>query len=303
MHKNSRVLITGANGFTGKHAVLYFSGLGINVFPIFNTNNQKNGYICDLKDKTSVFRLIQSIQPDYILHLAGLNSVSESWKNPVEYMEVNLMGTCNLLEAVRKEVPHCKTIVVGSALQSELTNLSIPPHPYSLSKTLQALIADAWGELMETNVIVAKPSNLIGPGLSNGICSILGKKIIDIEMGKSKPIIEINDVREVRDFLDVRDVVSAYHLLLCKGKNGQHYEIGSGIRHSLSDVIKQYKDLTGLNFSVCETREINPSNPYDLNISKIKQLNWKPQIPLTRSLQDILNFFKQEGTLNNCILN
>ncbi|EOO26182.1 hypothetical protein IIU_06024 [Bacillus cereus VD133] len=303
MHKNSRVLITGANGFTGQHAYRYFSDLGINVFPIFNTNNQQNGYICNLRSKTSVLKLIQSIQPDYILHLAGLNSVSESWKNPVEYMEVNLMGTCNLLEATRKEVPQCKTLVVGSALQSDLTNSFIPPHPYSLSKTLQAIIADAWGELMNTNVIVAKPSNLIGPGLSNGICSILGKKIVDIEMGKSEPVIEINDVREVRDFLDVRDAVSAYHLLLSKGKSGQHYEIGSGTKRSLSDVLKQYKDLTKLDFNVYETKENNPSKPYDLNISKIKQLNWEPRIPFDRSLQDILNFFKQEGTFYNCKVN
>ncbi|QWI73098.1 NAD-dependent epimerase/dehydratase family protein (plasmid) [Bacillus mycoides] len=303
MNKNSRVLITGANGFTGRHACRYFSDMGINTFPIFNTKNQHNGYICNLTNKIAVFKLIQSIQPDYILHLAGLNSVAESWKKPVEYLEVNLMGTCNLLEATRQVSPHCKTLIVGSALQADLTRSSIPAHPYSLSKTIQALIADAWGELMETNVLVAKPSNLIGPGLSNGICSILGRKIVDIEMGKSKPIIEINDVREVRDFLDVRDAVSAYHLLLSEGKNGEHYEICSGTKRMLSDVIKQYKDLTELDFKVYETKENNPTKQSELNLSKIGQLNWKPQIPFSRSLQDILHFYKQINTSDHFSIN
>ena len=56
-------------------------------------------------------------------------------------------------------------------------------NPYSLSKTMQVIIAEAWGGLMDSNIIIAKPSNLIGPGVSNGVCSILAKKMIDIRIG------------------------------------------------------------------------------------------------------------------------
>ena len=84
--------------------------------------------------------------------------------------------------------------------------------------------------------------------VSNGICSILAKKIIDIESGRSKAIIEVNSLKDSRDFLDVRDAVKAYHVLLRDGINGKQYNIGSGVKRSLLDVLEQYKELTQLNF-------------------------------------------------------
>ena len=78
---------------------------------------------------------------------------------------------------------------------------------------------------MDSNIIIAKPSNLIGPGESNGICSILAKKMIDIESGRSKAIIEVNSLKDSRDFLDVRDAIKAYHVLLRDGINGKQYNI------------------------------------------------------------------------------
>ena len=101
---------------------------------------------------------------------------------------------------------------------------------------------------MDSNIIIAKPSNLIGPGASNGICSILAKKMIDIESGRSKAVIEVNSLKDSRDFLDVRDAVKAYHVLLRDGINGKQYNIGSGVKRSLLEVLEQYKELTQLNF-------------------------------------------------------
>ena len=83
-------------------------------------------------------------------------------------------------------------------MQADSINEKIS-NPYSLSKTMQVIIAEAWGELMGSNIIIAKPSNLIRPGVSNGICSILAK-MIDIESGRSKAIIEVNSLKDSRIF-------------------------------------------------------------------------------------------------------
>ncbi|PEA88298.1 NAD-dependent epimerase/dehydratase family protein [Bacillus thuringiensis] len=297
MKKDACLLITGVNGFTGRHAYQYFSKLGINVIPMFQTHSRTieapNSVVCDLTNKTAVLSLIKRIKPDYVLHLAGQNSVLDSWKNPLDSLEINIMGTSYLLESLRQEVPNSKTLILGSALQHDLTKNTIPPHPYSLSKTMQAMIADAWGELMELDIIIAKPSNLIGPGESTGICSLIGKKLVDIQMGKCEPIIEINNLQDTRDFLDVRDAVTAYHVLLCEGEKGNKYDIGSGIKRSLLEVLKMYKEITNLDFQIHETNSVISKTQSDLVIHDIKKHGWTPKIQCIDSLQDVWGYMRK----------
>ncbi|TKI12938.1 NAD-dependent epimerase/dehydratase family protein [Bacillus wiedmannii] len=283
MKKNASLLITGANGFTGRHACQYFLEQGFHVIPMFQNRAHReiirNGITCNLTNKSEVMKVMKQIKPDYVLHLAGKNSVIESWTAALEYVEVNVIGTLYLLEAIKQEVPHC------------ITNIKIS-NPYSLSKTMQVIIAEAWSELMNSNIIIAKPSNLIGPGVSNGICSILAKKMITIESNKSEAIIEVNSLKDSRDFLDVRDAVKAYHVLLRDGINGKQYNIGSGIKRSLLDVIEQYKELTQLSFSIKEAEHSGSESNESLVIEDIKMLGWVPEIQFHQSLKDVLEYAK-----------
>ncbi|COG17039.1 dTDP-glucose 4%2C6-dehydratase [Streptococcus pneumoniae] len=145
---------------------------------------------------------------------------------------------------------------------------------------------------MDSNIIIAKPSNLIGPGESNGICSILAKKMIDIESGRSKAIIEVNSLKDSRDFLDVRDAIKAYHVLLRDGINGKQYNIGSGVKRSLLNVLEQYKELTQLNFFIEETEKSGSDSNESLAIEEIKRLGWIPEIEFHQSLKDVLEYAK-----------
>ncbi|MGU3367928.1 NAD-dependent epimerase/dehydratase family protein [Bacillus mycoides] len=296
MKRNASLLITGANGFTGRHACQYFLEQGFHVIPMFQNRSHRekieNGITCNLTNKTEVMEAIKQIKPDYVLHLAGRNSVNESWTASLEYIEINVIGTLYLLEAIKQEASHCKTLVIGSALQADIMNNIKVSNPYSLSKTMQVIIAETWGRLMGSNIIISKPSNLIGPGVSNGICSILAKKMIDIQLGKSEPIIEINSLKDSRDFLDVRDAVKAYHVLLRDGINGKQYNIGSGVKRSLLDVLEQYKGLTQLNFTIKETENSESGSNESLVLEDIKKLGWVPEIPFQQSLKDVLEYAK-----------
>ncbi|MDM5371626.1 NAD-dependent epimerase/dehydratase family protein [Bacillus bombysepticus] len=296
MKKNASLLITGANGFTGRHACHYFLQQGFHVIPMFQNRAYgekiRNGITCNLTNKSEVIKVMKQIKPDYVLHLAGRNSVIESWTAALEYIEVNVIGTLYLLEAIKQEASHCRTLVIGSALQADSMNEIKISNPYSLSKTMQVIIAEAWGGLMDSNIIIAKPSNLIGPGESNGICSILAKKMIDIESGRSKAIIEVNSLKDSRDFLDVRDAIKAYHVLLRDGINGKQYNIGSGVKRSLLNVLEQYKELTQLNFFIEETEKSGSDSNESLAIEEIKRLGWIPEIEFHQSLKDVLEYAK-----------
>ncbi|MFJ7309432.1 NAD-dependent epimerase/dehydratase family protein [Peribacillus frigoritolerans] len=297
MSQMPKLLITGASGFTGQHACNHFVNAGFDVTAVSRKsfrNGQVQTELCDLTNKENVGKLIKKVKPDYLLHLAGQNHVGQSWIDPVSSLEVNAMSTLYLIEALRQENPACKMVIVGSALQFDPQNITTLTHPYSLSKTLQVLIAQSWGVLYNMNVVIAKPSNLIGPGISNGVCSIFAKKIVDMEENKAEKVLEVSNMHAKRDFVDVRDAVSAYEILLTQGKFGEIYDIASGNRRSLGDIINQFNSIANIEFKVKINTKITAADEHtEINLSKIKKLGWQSIIPFDTSILDILNFYRK----------
>ncbi|MDA7026709.1 NAD-dependent epimerase/dehydratase family protein [Bacillus sp. CLL-7-23] len=295
--QHSRLLITGAGGFTGKHACRHFAKAGFDVTAVTRSNLPDDNVkleFCNLTDQKAVIRLIQKTKPQYLLHLAGQNHVGQSWIDPVSSLENNLLPTLYLIEALRHENPDCKICVAGSVLQFDLNDLSTLPHPYSLSKTMQTFVAQAWDTLYQMQIIIAKPSNLIGPGFSQGVCAIFAKQIVDMENHHAERVLKVDNPNVERDFLDVRDVVRAYETLFSKGKPGESYEIASGTLHSLQEVISGYQQLTAIDFKVKTKTDEKIETKLDLNPAKVRELGWKPDIPFETSLADILNFYRHD---------
>lgn len=293
-----KILITGANGFTGRHAIDYFAQQGMDVVAVVRTKSvsQKpfTNYIeeCDLTNGQAVNKLIEKVKPDFILHLAGKNSVEESWKTPAYYILTNTMSTIYLLEALRNHCSETKTLIVGSALQFDPCTKSNPTHPYSVSKGFQVLAAESWKHLFGLNITIAKPSNLIGPGFSNGVCSLFAQKISEIEQGKMEPILKVSNLTAKRDFIDVRDAVRAYEYLLKIDTIEEAYEICSGIPRSLDEVIKTFQSLTKTTFKIEDkeiaTKQFSPM----MDNSNMRALNWEPLIPFEKSIEDTLHFYR-----------
>jgi GDP-4-dehydro-6-deoxy-D-mannose reductase len=300
MTGRKRIVITGANGFTGIHACRHFQEQG---YEVIGAVRKKTGLspteveIGDLTDHTCVFNLINIYKPEYVLHLAGQNHVQNSWMNPIMTMEANMMSTLYMLEAIRKMGLECRIVVAGSALQYDPSIIPFPPHPYSLSKTMQVLVAKSWSDLYKMDIVIAKPSNLIGPGLSNGICSIFGKKIVSMEMGQTDKTLEVHNIEVHRDFLDVRDAVKAYEILLKYGITGEEYEIGSGQSRSLKEVVQTFRKWSKTDFLLKSLKNGIQEAPLNINIGKISSIGFKPSISFESSVKDILMFYRniQEG--------
>ncbi|MBD3860535.1 NAD-dependent epimerase/dehydratase family protein [Bacillus sp. 28A-2] len=300
MNQRPKLLITGASGFTGEHACEYFSDLGYDLIavtrnqPIIASKGIRTEY-CELTNKENVYQLIEKTKPDFLLHLAAINHVGYSWEEPVETIETNLLSTLYIIDAIRKVNPTCRIILVGSALQMSPNNLSNPLHPYSLSKTLQVLVSQAWVKMFEMDIVIAKPSNIIGPGKSNGVNSIFAKKIAQMEMNMEDKILRVNNINVMRNFIDVRDVVRAYEVLLNKGIAGEVYEITSSKSHSLKDLINIYKTLTDIDFKV----ESQSSDVDNLVIGNqpltLEKLGWKQTLTIHSSLNDTLNYFRNKS--------
>lgn len=282
------ILITGAAGFTGMHACHYFSEKGYRVIGISRKTAEHLKWkteTCDLLEQIQILNVIKKHTPDYCLHLAGLNSVPQSWNKPVTAIESNVMGTLYLLDAIRIAKPDCKTLVISSALSG--TN-----HPYALSKMCQQNLSLAWAELYDLPIIVAKPSNLIGPGRSSGFVSFVAERIVKMEKEKKVEPIVVSHLDNKREFLDVRDAVAAYEVLLAKGTDRSAYEIGSGKMNPLHEILNTFQSYTELNLSVSSVNANPDIQPALMDSSKIEELNWEPHISLPESIFHILSYYR-----------
>ncbi|MDF2536165.1 MAG: UDP-2-acetamido-2,6-dideoxy-hexulose 4-reductase, partial [Bacillales bacterium] len=295
-----KLLITGANGFTGQHACKHFSKCGYEITAVsrresIKTDTMKTEH-CDLTNNHEVNQLISKVKPHFLLHLAGKNHVEDSWVNPIQTIETNVLSTLYILEATRQFNPSCKILVIGSSLQTNLGEIANLTHPYSLSKSLQVLIAQAWEKYYQLNIVIAQPTNLIGPGCSNGVNAIFADKIVQMENGKTEKVLFVNNLNYRRDFVDVRDAVVAYENILSKGKSGDVYEILSGENFCLGDLIQIYKNLTYIDFNVVTLTNTADQLLMTPQPTKLLSLGWKPTISITASLQDTLNYHRHKNS-------
>ncbi|MBW3496787.1 NAD(P)-dependent oxidoreductase [Bacillus sp. FDAARGOS_1420] len=299
MNQRSKLLITGASGFTGEHACKHFSEGGYSVIAV--TRNRSlirckdvQTYYCELTNKNEVNQLIEKVKPDFFLHLAGVNHVGDSWKDPITTLEANVLSTIYLIDATRQLNPACRIVIVGSSLQTDFSDISNLSHPYSLSKTLQLLVSQAWVKLYNMNIVIVNPSNIIGPGCSNGINSILASKISQMEKNTKEHIMVVNNLNSTLDFIDVRDVVSGYEVLLKKGVAGKVYGISSGKSHSLRELIQIYKSLTTIDFKVESLSDEAVDQVIVEKPLNILKLGWRPTFSIQLSLMDTLNYFRNK---------
>ncbi|OHX46753.1 NAD-dependent epimerase/dehydratase family protein [Cytobacillus pseudoceanisediminis] len=297
MSGKSKILITGAAGFTGLHSCRYFASAGYEVTAVTRSKDIAIDNVmveqCDLHNKELVLNLIKKVKPQYLLHLAGQNHVGQSWSDPTGTLETNLLSTVYILDAIHKECPESKSVIVGSALQIDPSNISAITHPYSLSKTFQVLAARAWAELYGLSIVIAQPTNLIGPGNSNGVCSMFAKKIAEMESQKAEHILNVNNLYAQRDFIDVRDAVRAYEILLKNGVSKEIYPISSGKSRSLGEVVNVFKTMTPINFKVKISERSIREDKVKISSERINQLGWKPIISFKKSLEDNLKYYRR----------
>ncbi|WP_261132643.1 NAD(P)-dependent oxidoreductase [Bacillus sp. Marseille-Q3570] len=291
-----RILITGASGFTGIHAVNSAVRMGMQVTCISRNpilHPYSKNIACDLTKYSEIDKTVKEIKPDYVLHLAGFNNADHSWKSPLQCMESNLLGTLNLLEALRIHVSDSRTLIIGSALQYSLCNHERPPHPYSLSKTFQILLSKEWKTLFSMDIALAKPTNLIGPGNSAGICAKVAKKIVAAEQQEEAIHVHLHNSKAQCDFVDVRDAVEAYLLILTsKSKDGQ-FDIGSGHSRTLEELMSHFAKATPRRIQVTKDHSIE-SPPIKVDLEAIHSLGWQPKYSLQNSLEDTISFYKSK---------
>lgn len=322
---NKKILITGFSGFVARHFVDYLYALNIDV-EIYGIDIREPLYdigqylpklkirfkVLDMTDVKQLAGLFHEFTPDYILHLAAYSSVAYSWKNPAESFMNNSNIFLNLIHAVQEYNPECRVLSVGSSEEYgnvDKDNLPIrenqplqPTSPYAVARVSQEMLSKIFSETFHLNIVLTRSFNHIGPRQDDRF-AVPGfiSRILEIKRkGLSHGEIETGDITVIRDFVDVRDVVRAYYLLLLEGKSGEVYNICSGRGVSLQDLI----DVIAGQVGVEVTTKINQAfiRPRDNMITvgspfKIEsELGWHSEISLYDTIHDMIEYMEQRKT-------
>lgn len=294
-----KVLITGGLGFVATHLSSELERAGHEVVKS-DVRYAEGSFYCDLRDSESTRKLIGLVAPDACIHLGGIAFVPMGWKNPELVYSVNLMGTLHLLEAFRHERPDARVLVVSSSLiyqnadagnPLDETARIYPPDIYAISKIAADLTALGYASRYGMPVMTARPINHIGPGQSASfVTSAFARQLYEIQSGRCAPVMRVGNLMSQRDFLDVRDVVRAYRMLIEGGVAGEPYNIATGKLQTIQHVLDLLCDISGVQPELKVDPDLfrpTDSSPV-MNIDKIsKDVGWFPRIPLRQTLEEI----------------
>ena len=312
-----KVLITGSEGFVGPHLWREMENAGYEVYgTVLNPASDLGPKVfpCDVTNLVETEKLISELRPDAIFHLAGWSNPGASFANPQKTIEINVIGTINLLESIRKITDyHPRIIGIGSSAEfgvvpqdqlpvTENTPLN-PNSPYGVSKVAAWYVYHQNFSSYQMDIVYATPFNHTGPGQFPGfLAPDIASQIALIEKGEQNPVILTGDLSPKRDMLDVRDVVRAYRLLLEKGVSGERYLISSGKSVLVSQVVDSLLSMSNIEIShEIDSQKMRPSDIPDQygNHQKITDATgWEPEIPLDETLQDLLDWYREKGKIN-----
>lgn len=307
-----KCLITGCEGFIGSHLADLLVEKGLEVYGTVyeNTDNLKHLeakitlFHCDLKDRERVEALVKDIKPELVFHLAAQSYVTVSWEDSEETLKTNVLGSFYFLEAIRKHAPQAVVQIVGSSSvygprkEAELplkegTDFK-PTSMYAVSKVGEEVLGYFYYQVFGMKVIRMRPFNMTGPRKLYDACSDFSRGIVEIEKGL-KDELEVGNLDTVRDFTDGRDAVKALWLLVEKGEPGELYNLCSGRGWKMKDILDLLIHLSGkdIKYKVVPERLRPFDDPvYIGDNSKLKALGWEPQIPMAKTLSDMLNYWR-----------
>lgn len=306
-------IVTGASGFVGRHLIHALQARGVNPIawqrqPQTDSDTTRTVRIVDVLDRDGVRRAVAEDSPSQIFHLAGAPHVGDSWKNSLPTLQVNVLGTHHLLEAVRLEQPQCRVLVVTSAMiykpgpdaLDEDAPL-VPSSPYGLSKLAQDQLARLTVNEDGLNVVVARPFNHIGPGQdpSFAIASFC-RQIALIERGLMAPELRVGNLDARRDLTDVRDVVAAYLRIMDDAGPGSAWNVCSGTANRIGDLLDMLLSFSSVPITTStDPDRMRPSDTPLLLGSHARlttALGWTPTIPIAVTLADTLAWWRTEVT-------
>ncbi|MBI4062472.1 GDP-mannose 4,6-dehydratase [Candidatus Gottesmanbacteria bacterium] len=313
-----KALITGIAGFVGSHLAELLLSEGYEVYGLCRPRtkrdhidhiaNQLHLEDADLLDSHSLYTTISRIKPDSIFHLAAQSFVPTSWVSPSVTLEVNIVGSANMFEAVRQASIDpviqiaCSSEEYGLVNESEMpikeTNPLRPLSPYAVSKVAMDYLGYQYYQSYKVRIIRTRGFNHTGPRRGETFAeSNFAKQVALIEKGKQQPIVWVGNLDAKRDYTDVRDMVRAYLVATEKCEPGEVYNICTGTSLRIGDMLNILLSYSSSKVAIKQDpARMRPSDVPILvgdNSKFTQKTGWKPTIPFEKTMEDLLNYWRE----------
>ena len=306
--KAKNILVTGGAGFIGSHLVdrLVKDGHGVVVIDDFssgrkeNLNKKAKFYKMDVRDP-KIFQIFKKENPKVVFHLVARPIVEKVYQNPLEAIEINIMGTAKILEACRLK-GDLESVVIASSdkaygkvkkLPYEEKTPLLGDHPYETSKASADLLAQAYFRTYNLPVVITRFSNTFGPRDYNFSRIIPGtfESII-----KNKELLIRSDGKMIREYTFVEDIVDGCIKLtqnINKSK-GEAFNFGSKNIFSVIEVVKKIEEIlkVKVNYRILNIAKNEIPEQY-LDWTKAKRiLNWQPKTSFENGIKESFVWYK-----------
>lgn len=305
-----RVLVTGSEGFAGKHLCRALETAGHAVIGCSRriAPETPNRVECDLSDTLATFDLFEAIDPPtHIVHLAAITYLPDAEIDPDGVIDENVGGITNLLAAVAAQENRPRVVFASSCqaygppefLPITEEHPLRPDHPYGVSKRLAEDTCLLMVRNQNLDVVIARPFNHTGPGHRPEF-SLAGfaRQIARIEAGRAEPVLRVGNLESRRDYLDVRDVVRAYVMLLEHGATGEAYNICRGesvsMRELLSRLLKMSRVPIGVEPDPARMRASDIPDLFGTHAKLSAATGWQPRIAVEAMLTNLLDYWRTE---------
>jgi len=264
----------------------------------------------DLRDYEETVRVVKEADADVIFDFATEDSVAYAWKNPKETVDINIIGTINLLNSLRELQKKPRLVIGGSGEEYGRVDFDcIPinengvPKPvniYGATKASQTMFAKLYARAYDMDIVVVRTFNYTASSQGDRFAvSNFCHQFVKIEKGEQNPVVHVGNINNRRDFTDVDDLVRAFEMIAEKGKTGEVYNAARGEATSLKEIIDMLQDITGIKVDIKMDRsKVRPIDPPVLcaDISKIEQeIGWRAEISIEQILRNLLGYWREAG--------
>ena len=305
-----RVLITGMSSFIGSWLTQHLVSAGAEVLGASSGGEADEGGVScrrvDVRDAEGLAAVVRELQPDRVFHLAAQSNIKQSFELPAETLAINIGGSVNLFEAVRKHAPQARVVSVGSSAEygkvagcvehlAEESPLA-PTSPYGVSKAAQGQLVAVYAKARGLDVVHVRPFAVIGPRKRGDAVGDFCAGVAQIELGRATQL-SVGNTSSVRDFIDVRDCVAALDLVADKGKMGEVYNVCNGRAASLDDVIAKLREVSATPFEVvADPRRTRPVDDARIvgDPRKLRALGFAARHSLRETIEATLDHWRAQ---------
>jgi GDP-4-dehydro-6-deoxy-D-mannose reductase len=280
-----RVVVTGANGFLGRHLSAALAAGGDEVVGVSLERGALPPEVpfvaADICDADAVARAVDEAAPDAVVHLAALSHVGDSWRRIPDYYAVNVVGTANVARAAggRRWLFSSSAEVYGAVPDDEQPIAEdrplAPRSPYALTKAFAERIA------LDAGAVVVRSFNLVGAGQQTHFAlPSFAQQLAAIARGAAPAVLQVGNLMARRDFVDVLDAVEAFRVVLARGVRGTVYNLASGSAPSIAEMLDRLRAISGVDAAI----EIDPERERPLDVPALRgdarrlgELGWRPE--------------------------